>query len=139
MNLKEQTIKSLALLWQTSTNNPEMNSLVKRELQEKILHNDYFSIEDIYEYSIIKNKTINVWFVPTTSSYNEFGSYVTVELLVNEDERIKIFKNISSKPKISTFGLVKCIILTENNEQPELKLGTIIEFNTFHILDIDIP
>jgi len=139
MNLKDQTIKSLALLWQTSTNNSEINSAIERELQEKILHNNYFSIEDIYEYSIIKNKAINVWFVPTTISYNVFGEYVTVELSVNQDEKNKILKNISSEPKVSTFGQVKCTILVENNQQPKLKSGAIIEFSTFHILDIDIP
>lgn len=127
MNLEE-----LQIFWEASSENKAIQAAIEREFQNRIPNNFEYSKEELLLYC---NQSINIYFIPGSNAYNQYGAFVTAEVLVNDTELEELLKNQSVSKK--TFGKMKAKMLVVRNLSLEQgnQLAP-IEFHTNEILTI---
>ena len=137
MNLQNLDIHRLTILWQASSGNLELKAFIENELQKRIATNKNFSREYLFKVSKIQNHAITISFIPTTDSFIEYGSNITIELLLNDSEIEELMKNYSANPPINTSGQLraKALVKDKLNEGQILRIEN-IGFHTNEILEV---
>jgi len=138
MEIKDYDLESLTTLWLASNSDQELKTEIEKEIQNRILSNKKYSIENVYEASKVRNGVINVYFIPTTDAYKNYGQYLTIDLKFEVGEESELLKNITSKPKIETFGTVKALLLFKDQlAQDQTEILKNLEFQTNEILRVE--
>lgn len=91
----------------------------------------------MFKVSKIQNHAITISFIPTTVSFNEYGSNVTIDLLLSDSDMEELLKNYSANPPINTSGELKAKALIKDKltEEQLLRLEN-IGFHTNEILEV---
>jgi hypothetical protein len=138
MDLKKFDLNRLSILWFTSQNNQDLLDEIEVEIKEHITKNKIYSKEFIFQRSKILNRSLGVFFIPSSESYQMFGDHVIIDMLLNEDELFDISKNISSVPPKVTYGLIRAKVLFNNSLNNEkIEILAKVGFNTKDILRIE--
>ncbi|RNI22616.1 hypothetical protein [Rufibacter latericius] len=135
MDLQNFDLNALTILLNASTRNPELKSAIESEIQRRMAENNKYSREYIFQVSMMQKHAIQVYFIPTTDAYKKYGEYVTVEMILSDEEIGEMVKNISSKPPINTSGQVKAKVLSSFDlSEEQIKLLETEGFHTSEIL-----
>ena len=134
INLKQFDLDGLSTLWLASVRNPEMRRSIEKELQNHIANNKNFSREFIFKICKILNHALGVFFIPSSEAHTRYGDYVTIDMLLDENELIEMITNYSVQPKINTAGQVRAKVLVPDHltEEQVNQMATI----GFHTRDI---
>ncbi len=136
MNLKQFGLHDLAKLWEASKENQSLRTAIELELQLHIFNNKNFSREFIFKVCKIGNHSIGISFIPTSESHKNYGSNITIDMLLDENEMKELLTNYHSNPSVYSYGQVKAKVLVKDNLSAEqiAKLAT-VGFNTSDILE----
>ncbi len=136
MNLQQTNINTLATMWTVSSGNPELKLLIEAELANRILVNNSFSKEYLFDINKIKGHALGIFFIPTSNAYNTFGNYVTVDYLIDAEKEV-LMKNYINKPPINSYGNIKAkALVTDNLSQEQIDLLVQKGFDTNEILSV---
>ena len=115
MNIEEFDLEHLIILWQSSDGNPLIKQQIEIELKKRINNNSKFSREYFFEICKVKNHAITVSFIPTSEAYENYGSSLTIDILLDDDEMRELLTNYSAKPPMQTQGIIKAKVLVKDN------------------------
>ena len=136
MNLQEIDLFGLTKLWQAASSNLEFRRLIEAEIQKRVLLNNRFSREYLFQISKMQNHAITISFIPTTDSYLFFGENITVEIILSDEEMKEMLNNSSAVPPIQTGGQVKAkTLLTDGFSKEKTERLETIGFHTREILE----
>lgn len=137
MNFKECDINKLVILWQANDSNPEIRIKIEEILNDRIVQNQTFSREFIFDKLFIGKKPLLISFIPTSVSFKKFGQNIVVEENYNENEIIELLNNFREKPPKNTFGIVKAkLLITEEFSEEQIESLKLNGFHTNEILSI---
>jgi len=119
MELENLDIATLGDMYLGLENNLELKNALEVELHNRIDNNTNFSREHLVRESIVNRRALEIQFIPTTESYNNYGRNIIVVVSENEDLE-GLLQNFASKPPINTFGNIRLRVLIENNLTQEL-------------------
>lgn len=129
MTLSEKGNKEITMLWTVSHRNIELRLAIEREIKRRRPNNQGICKEFIYTICKTHNRSMNVYFLPTTVSFELLGEFITlVDLELSEPELKELIVNIGNK--VTTFGTVKCKKLNDTYEDG---VTSTVEFNTDEI------
>ncbi len=135
INLKQFDLDGLSTLWLASVRNPEIRQAIENELQIHIANNKNFSREFIFKICKVLNHALGVFFIPSSDAHKMYGDYVTIDLLLTDDELIEMVTNYSSQPPKNTTGQVKAKVLVPDHlTADQVKLMATTGFHTRDIL-----
>ncbi len=135
MDLQNFDLHRLTILWQASLMNLELRQLIEAELQRRIAKNNFYSREYLFQVCKLENHAITISFIPTTESFNTYGTHVTIDVILDDSEMEEMLKNYSTKPPIYTSGQVRAkTLVTEKLSQEKIDRLTSFGFHTKEIL-----
>lgn len=121
--------------WDAYNNNNIDSELLKHYFKMYILKNTAFCVEDFFKIVKWEKHRCNLSLIPTSDSYNEFGSSVTIKDFVCTDVESEIYWNNwhNNQP---TYGLFKAIKVSDSDEElddQEIKLSTYDIYEILHL------
>ena len=133
MSLSSKSNNEITLLWGASIRNPNLRLEIENEIRRRIPNNFIISKEQLFSICRTYNRSVNVHFLPTTSSYNVLGEYITlVDLELNQSEVETLLLNVTNG--VVTNGIVQCQML---NDTSDLEMTSIVKFNTNEVSHIE--
>jgi hypothetical protein len=118
MKLENLDTETLGDMYIGLENNPELANAIEVELENRIAINTNYSREHLFRESIINRHALGIHFIPTTESFNNYGSSITVA--VSENENLEaLLENYAANPPLNTFGNIRLRVLVENNLSQE--------------------
>jgi hypothetical protein len=137
MDLTQLELSALNILWQASGGNPEFKAAIENELQARIANNQNYSIEYLFNISMLQNHALGINLIPSSEAYNLYGPNITVSLILEGDQLEHIGRNYFAQPPVNSFGDIKVEVLVKDNLTPEQIENLKSEgINTSHILEI---
>ena len=137
MEINKFDNNGLTILWQAAINDKSLRDSIENEIQKRIVANNRFSREYLFQVSKIQKHAITVSFFPTTDSFNFYGANVTIDLLLDDNELEELSNNYSSNPPINTQGQLKAkALINDNLSKEQIERLENIGFKTNEILEI---
>lgn len=133
MNLSEQSNNEITLYWISSERNPQLREELRAEIRRRIPSNKGVSKELLFTICRTNQRSVNVFFLPTTLSYDSLGQFITVVDLELERSQFEELL-LNTVNKIATNGIVKCKKL---NNTSATEMTSIVQFNTNEISHIE--
>ena len=118
MKLEKLDTETLGDMYIGLENNPELANAIEVELENRIAINTNYSREYLFRESIINRRALGIHFIPTTESFNNYGSSITVAVSASENLEA-LLENYSANPPLNTFGNIRLTVLVENNLSQE--------------------
>jgi len=136
MDLQDFDLDRLTILWQASSGNLDFRNLIENELQNRIVNNDRFSREYLFQVCKVNNRVITISFIPTSEAYNRYGSHVTVDINLTDEELEEMIKNYHTNPPINSTGQIRArAVVTDNLSTDQIRDLAEIGFHTNEILE----
>jgi hypothetical protein len=110
MDLKSYDIDKLATIWKASTDKPELQKTIELLLKEKSLSNQQYSKEYLFGLNQIEQRALEIFFIPGTESFKKFGSNVTLDLSLNDNEYAELLTNRNPDSRQNTYGQLNKIL-----------------------------
>lgn len=137
MNLKEYDLTKLAILWDASEHNLDLRNLIEKELKQRIQNNENFSREYLFKICKIEEHAITISFIPTTEAYKKYGPHITIDIILEEEEKNEISQNYNSEPSTNSYGRMKAKALVTNDmSEKQIKDLRNKGFHTNEILEV---
>ena len=121
--------------WEMQSISPVGREMLEHYFKMYVLKNTNFCIEDFFKIVKWDKHYCNLNLIPTSKSYNKFGSNVTITDFVCSDKESEIYWENWHNHK-PTFGSFKAIKLSDSDEEPN---GEEIEIFTYDIYEILHP
>lgn len=118
MKLENLDTETLGDMYIGLENNPELADAIQVELENRIAINTNYSREHLFRESIINNHALGIHFIPTTESFDNYGSSITAAVSANENLQA-LLENYAANPQLNTFGNIRLRVLVENNLSQE--------------------
>lgn len=135
MDILKIDIGQLIMLWQASDGNPELKQQIEIEFQNRIATNSNFSLEYCFQICIIEKHAITIYFIPTSEAYKRYGSDLTIDMLLSDEETQNLMKSYSAKTQ--TTGIVKGkVLVTGNLTKEQIAQAASIGFHTGDISEM---
>lgn len=138
MDLKSYDINKLTTIWKTSTDKPELQKTIGLLLKEKSLSNQEYSKEYLFGLNQIEKRALEIFFIPGTESFKKYGSNVTVDLSLDDNEFEILLTNRNPNSVQNTYGQLKTKVLVKK-ELTEEQISELAKtgVNTNDILKVE--
>ena len=134
MDLLNQTLDSLYIIWEGTEEGSTERERVEKELQYRVKTNKKYSIEDIFYFS--RRHAIGIYFIPSTESFSIYGKQIIVEPIISEEDLSKIINNHTNN--IKTYGYVKAkSLVTQMLSKEQIDKLEKIGFQTCEVFEIE--
>jgi len=105
----------LVQLYENADDNSVTKQTIASELEARRKNNQRFSKEDLFHINKTLNRALTVSFFPNTKSYGIIGNHVTIDIVLTDEELIKLLQNQAATPPIKTYGHLKIKVLAKHD------------------------
>ncbi len=125
-------ISAFIQMWESYKANKANSEKLNYYFKTYIINNKIFSVEDFFKITKWDRHSCGINFIPTSKSYEKYGSNVTIIGFVSTDEESEQYWNNWQNGKL-TYGTFKAIKLPDPDKSPN---GEEIEISTYDIYEI---